>query len=104
MSTENVQAPAQNPEPITKRSRNKFVLISTLIVVFWLGISGATGPLFGKLTSVQKNDNSNFLPASAESTKASKFIVQFSDQKDSSILPALVLFSGEADPTNVAKV
>ena len=104
MANENLQASAQQPEPITKRSRNKFVIIASLVVVFWLGISGATGPLFGKLSSVQKNDNSNFLPESAESTKASKFTVQFSDQKDSSILPALVLFSGQADPTNVAKV
>lgn len=91
-------------EPITKRSRNKFVAISAAIVLSWFAISGIAGPLFGKLSSVQKNDNSNFLPASAESTKAGTFTVQFSDQKDSSILPALVLFSGKADPTNVDKV
>jgi RND superfamily putative drug exporter len=92
------------PESITKRSRNKFVTISVTVVLSWLAISGIAGPLFGKLTSVQKNDNSNFLPASSESTKAGTFSVQFSSQKDSSILPALVLFAGKADPTNVAKV
>ena len=91
-------------ESISKRSRNKFVTISAAVVLSWLAIGGIAGPLFGKLTSVQKNDNSNFLPASAESTKAGTFSVQFSDQKDSSILPALVLFSGKADPTNVEKV
>jgi len=91
-------------ESISKRSRNKFVSISVAVVLSWLAISGIAGPLFGKLSSVQKNDNSNFLPASAESTKAGTFSVQFSDQKDSSILPALVLFSGKADPTNVQKI
>jgi RND superfamily putative drug exporter len=104
VSNDSIDKSAPSPENITAKSRNKFLIISAVVVVSWLGLSAVTGPLFGKLTSVQKNDNSNFLPASAESTKVAKFSVQFSGQKDSSILPALVIFSGQADPTNVAKV
>ena len=30
--------------------------IAIIVVVAWLGVSGAAGPLFGKLSTVQKND------------------------------------------------
>ena len=43
--------------------------IAIIVVVAWLGVSGAAGPLFGKLSTVQKNDNSDFLPKNAESYK-----------------------------------
>lgn len=45
------------------------VLVVAVILV-WLAISGAGGQTFGKLSSVQENENSAFLPSSAESTKA----------------------------------
>ncbi len=35
----------------------------------WIGLLAVLGPLAGKLTSVQENDNAAFLPASAESTR-----------------------------------
>ena len=43
--------------------------IAIIVVIAWLGISGAAGPMFGKLSTVQKNDNSDFLPKNAESYK-----------------------------------
>lgn len=71
-----------------------------LSVVAWLAISGVAGPLFGSLSTVQKNDNSKFLPDSVESTQisslASKFQLGASDE-----LPALVLFIGPADAAKV---
>ena len=36
--------------------------IAVITIVAWLGISGVAGPMFGKLSTVQKNDNSDFLP------------------------------------------
>ena len=38
------------------------------VIVIWLGLTGIMGPLFGQLSTVQENDNSAFLPDSAEST------------------------------------
>ena len=59
------------------------------------------GPLFGKLSTVQENDNSAFLPDSAESTQASKVIAQFNDSENQS-LPTLVLYRGEIDAEKIA--
>jgi RND superfamily putative drug exporter len=74
-----------------------------LVIFIWFGASGVFGPLFGKLTSVQENDNSAFLPASAESTKASKIIEQFSDA-DKTQIPALVLLEGTVDVARIASI
>jgi RND superfamily putative drug exporter len=40
-----------------------------LVLVFWLLVVAALGPLAGKLTNAEKNDASAWLPAKAESTK-----------------------------------
>jgi RND superfamily putative drug exporter len=34
--------------------------IAMLVVIAWFIITGVFGPLFGKLTSVQENNNSSF--------------------------------------------
>lgn len=47
--------------------RPVFVVV---MIVGWLAIGGVGGQTFGVLSSVQENDNSAFLPASAESTEA----------------------------------
>jgi RND superfamily putative drug exporter len=73
------------------------------VVIAWFAISGVAGPLFGKLSSVQQNDNAGFLPSSAESTKASELATKFTSQ-DTSILPALVIFTGPADQAGIAAV
>ena len=75
--------------------------IAIIVVVAWLGVSGAAGPLFGKLSTVQKNDNSDFLPKNAESYKFTEEYKAFSDGSDRAI-PALVLFTGEVDEQKTA--
>jgi RND superfamily putative drug exporter len=74
-----------------------------LVVIAWFIISGIFGPLFGKLTSVQENNNSSFLPKGAEATQASEVIATFSD-KDSFTFPTLILFEGKADPATFAAI
>ena len=74
-----------------------------LVVIAWIVITGIFGPLFGKLTSVQENNNSSFLPKGAEATLASEQIQQFSSQ-DSFNFPALVLFEGSFTPTTLQAV
>lgn len=75
--------------------------IAIIIVIAWMGIAGAAGPVFGKLSSVQKNDNSDFLPKNAESSKFNEAFEQFNPNTDRAI-PALVLYIGEVDATKVA--
>ncbi|MBC7463176.1 MAG: MMPL family transporter [Actinobacteria bacterium] len=74
-----------------------------LVIFIWFGASGVFGPLFGKLTTVQENDNSAFLPSSAESTKAAKLIEQFSDA-DKTQIPALVLLEGSVNVPTIASI
>lgn len=88
--------------PADKAAR-KFIWLAIAIIIGWLGISGATGQLFGKLSSVQKNDNASFLPGSAESTKAYEISAKFTTQ-DTTVLPALVVFTGTGGQEGVAKV
>ena len=85
---------------VTKKRRLPF--ITALIVIFiWFGASGVFGPLFGSLSTVQKNDNSAFLPQNAESTQASKIITKFSADQTQTI-PTLVLYIGEVDEAKLA--
>jgi RND superfamily putative drug exporter len=74
-----------------------------LVVIAWFIITGVFGPLFGKLTSVQENNNSSFLPKGAEATQASEVIQTFSG-KDSFNFPTLILFEGDVTPKTIAAV
>ena len=77
----------------TMRSKRKPIAIAILVVIAWLGVTGFFGPLFGKLSTVQENDNSAFLPDSAESTKAVKLLESFA-AGESTAFPTLVLLEG----------
>jgi len=87
--------------PHSKTRHRKPLAIAIFLTVAWLGLSSVTGPLFGNLSSVQKNDNSKFLPDAAESTRANVAITKFADNTASNQFPTLVLFVGPADPAKV---
>jgi RND superfamily putative drug exporter len=40
-----------------------------IVLALWLIILGVAGPLAGKLTGAQQNDNSAWLPGNAEATE-----------------------------------
>lgn len=75
----------------------KGLWISIVVIIGWLSIGGISGPVFSKISNVQENDNSAFLPQSAESTLASKITVKFSNQS-SDLLPTLLLAIGDVSP------
>ncbi|MTA47450.1 MAG: MMPL family transporter, partial [Actinobacteria bacterium] len=87
---------------VTVKNRKPFA-IAMLVVIAWFMITGIFGPLFGKLTSVQENNNSSFLPKGAEATKAADVIQTFSG-KDSFNFPTLILFEGDVTPKTIAAV
>src|SRR5664279_6050079 len=60
--------PAPTLEPRLPRGVPFFAVIAVAVLVLLVG--GAGGAYQGKLSEVQKNDNSSYLPASAESTRA----------------------------------
>ena len=85
------------------QTNRKPFAIAMLVVIAWIVVTGIFGPLFGKLTSVQENNNSSFLPKGAEATLAADQIKEFSSQ-DSFNFPALVLFEGTFTPATLAAV
>ncbi|CAN2202318.1 actII, transport protein [Candidatus Nanopelagicaceae bacterium] len=84
------------------KSRKPFA-ISLLVVIIWFAITGVFGPLFGKLTSVQENNNSSFLPKGAEATKAQDAIGAFTAGETFNF-PTLILFEGKADVATFAAI
>jgi RND superfamily putative drug exporter len=84
------------------KSRKPFA-VSLLVVIIWFAITGVFGPLFGKLTSVQENNNSSFLPKGAEATKAQDAIATFTTGETFNF-PTLILFEGKADVATFAVI
>jgi RND superfamily putative drug exporter len=74
-----------------------------LVVIVWFVLTGVFGPLFGKLTSVQENNNSSFLPKGAEATLASDEIQKFSGDKSFNF-PTLILFEGKVNPQTLGAI
>ena len=89
----------------TKRTvkGRKPLYIAIVAIIAWMSIGGISGPIFAKISSVQENDNSAFLPDSAESTIASRVIVKFQDQ-DSDLIPTLILLEGAVNPATNPQV
>lgn len=94
--------PAHEPKSSKKAFRRPF-WSAVLVIFIWFGASGVFGPLFSKLSSVQENNNSSFLPDNAESTKTAQVIARFSVD-DSSKLPTLVLLEGFVDASKLAAI
>ena len=89
-------------KPRSKKSKSpkKFTFLAAAVVVIWLGISGVAGPIFGKLSEVQENDNAAFLPSSAESSKVNAVASEFTS---SDAVPVLVVITGDLNKENLAK-
>jgi RND superfamily putative drug exporter len=58
----------------TRVRRMVYVLV---VVVAWLAIGGVGGPTVGRLSEAQQNDNTAFLPRTAESTTVSRLSARF---------------------------
>ncbi|NUL45946.1 MMPL family transporter [Cellulosimicrobium funkei] len=72
------------------------VVAAAVLVLAWLAGTGLGGPTFGKLGEVSSNDQSTFLPASAESTQAGEWVSQFTDSEQIPALVVLGLPDGQA--------
>ncbi|MGN6332299.1 MAG: MMPL family transporter [Motilibacteraceae bacterium] len=73
------------------RSRRP-LLFTAIALIAWFVLGSVLGPVSGKLSEVQKNDNASFLPASAESTRVNELVTKFND---TTTFPALVLTTGD---------
>ena len=66
-------------------------LVPSLFLVVWLVVGGQLGTYSGKLSEVQRNDASSFLPTSSESTKVSDLQKKFTSNE---AFPAFVVVEG----------
>src|SRR6266536_1710523 len=60
-----------------------------IVLALWIVVLVLAGPLAGKLSSVEKNDNSAWLPGKAEATKVSDLQKQFSA---TDLAPAVIVY------------
>lgn len=59
------------------------------LVGVWLAVGGAGGIAFGEISDVAKNDQAEFLPASAEATKVQQLQEGF---RDADLIPGIVVY------------
>ena len=76
-----------------KKQNKLLILIPLALLLVWFTISGIGGPVFGKLSSVSSNDQVNFLPASADSTKVQNVIAKYQSSKS---VPAIVVVTSNS--------
>ncbi|XKH57204.1 MMPL family transporter [Citricoccus nitrophenolicus] len=95
--------PTDRPEGHSGQEQNRpwgkvwiRVVVAAVLVLAWLAGTGLGGPTFGKLGEVSSNDQSTFLPASAESTQAGEWVSQFTDSEQIPALVVLGLPDGQA--------
>ena len=76
---------------MSRLRRPRALVFSLIAILVWFAVGGVVGPLAGKLSDVQKNQNSDFLPASAESTRAQQVLDRFNAGSKNQ-LPLTVVF------------
>ena len=65
------------------------VVLPTLLMLVWLIGAGIGGPYFGKVSQVSSNDQTSYLPESADATRVQGMLGEFSD---SNAIPAVIVF------------
>lgn len=91
---------------MSRRERGRVVMRGVallLALAAWVGVAGVGGPLVGRLSEVQRNDNASFLPDTAESTTVANLSAAFTD---SDSLPFFLVFErrGGLTPQDQAAV
>ncbi len=73
-----------------------------IVLALWLGVLAVAGPMAGKLSGVQQNDNSAWLPGNAEATQVAELQSRF--QADD-VAPAVIVYERRAGltPADTAK-
>lgn len=92
-------AHAANPEPPKRSGIAKWlrVLIPAVLIIVWLTAAGVGGPYFGKVDEVSSNDQTTFLPESADATQVQELSGDFTDSDD---VPAITVFVGDSELTD----
>ncbi|MFA5606297.1 MAG: MMPL family transporter [Leucobacter sp.] len=72
------------------------IFLPAILIVAWLAAAGVGGPYFGKVSEVSSNDQTSYLPESADATQVQALLGEFND---SDAIPAIVVFTSESELT-----
>lgn len=72
------------------------VLLPAALILAWVAAGGVGGPYFGKISEVSSNDQTSYLPASADATRVSKLIPEFAGSDE---IPAILVFARDGGLT-----
>ncbi|WP_157156669.1 MMPL family transporter [Diaminobutyricimonas sp. LJ205] len=67
-------------------------LIPAVLILVWFAAAAIGGPYFGKVDEVSSNDQTTYLPASADATQVQALLPEFSG---GDALPAIVVYTAE---------
>lgn len=92
----NAPATASNvaPPPRSRVPKWLRVLLPAVLILVWFAAAGIGGPYFGKVSEVSSNDQTSYLPESADATQVQALLGEFND---SEAIPAIVVFVGESE-------
>nr|WP_232531985.1 MMPL family transporter [Microbacterium halophytorum] len=73
------------------------VIVPAALILVWLTAAGIGGPYFGKVDEVSSNDQTAYLPESADATRVQEMLPEFTD---SEAIPAIAVFVGDEELTS----
>ncbi|UCR90548.1 MMPL family transporter [Mycetocola spongiae] len=72
------------------------IFLPAVLIIIWFAGGAIGGPYFGKVSEVSTNDQTSYLPASADATVVSKALSGFSE---GDTIPAVILFQRDSGLT-----
>ena len=69
------------------------ILLPAALILVWLAGAGVGGPYFGRVSEVSSNDQTTYLPASADATRVQEKLGEFRESDD---IPAVIVFTSDA--------
>ncbi|MET1043069.1 MAG: efflux RND transporter permease subunit [Microbacteriaceae bacterium] len=85
------------PPPTSRVPRWLRALIPAVLILVWFAAAAIGGPYFGRVDEVSSNDQTSYLPASADATEVQALLPEFSD---SDAIPAIVLYTSDNELTD----
>lgn len=85
-----------NPEP-SRVPRWARIVVPAVLILVWFAGAGIGGPYFGKVSEVSSNDQTAYLPESADATRVQEVLGDF---RSSDAIPAVVVFVSEEELTD----
>ncbi|QBE50258.1 MMPL family transporter [Leucobacter triazinivorans] len=87
----------ERSRPGLRPSRAVRILLPAVLILVWLVAAGIGGPYFGKVSEVSSNDQTSYLPESADATQVQQALGDFND---SEALPAVVVVTSSSPLTD----